>query len=117
VGAGSPQHLRALVGPVAHAPEALAALGRPRDHDAIADAHALDVVAGLLDDAGCGVPEDRRRGRRHEAAGAQRVGDADVDRGDAHHDLMRARRAQLDVLDRERPVEVLEDCSAHGHTV
>lgn len=111
------EHLCALVGPVAHAPEALAALRRAGDHDAIADAHALDHRAGLLDHARRSVAQDGGRDRGDVAARAERVGDADVDRRDPDHDLAVAGGAQLDLLDHQRPADLREDCSPRGHTV
>jgi hypothetical protein len=63
------------------------------------------------------VPEDRRRRRRHVAARAERIGDADVDRGDPDDDLVRLRVAERDLLDHERLPDRVEDCSARGHTV
>jgi hypothetical protein len=56
-GRNAAEHLRALVGPIADAPEALAALRRAGDDDAVAGSHAphvrsqLDVVdhEGLSD--------------------------------------------------------------------
>ena len=111
------EHLRALVGLIADAPEALAALRRAGDHDAVAGAHALDVRPHLFDDARRRVAEDRRRRRGHVPARAERVGDADVDGRDAHDDLVRLGRAQLDLLDHERAPDLLQDCSAHRHTI
>jgi hypothetical protein len=63
------------------------------------------------------VAEDRGRERRDVAAGAQRVGDADVDRRDPDHDLALLRGAQVDLLDDQRTPDRLEDCSPGGHTV
>ena len=111
------EHLRALVGLIADAPEALAALRCAGDDDPVADPQALDVRPDLLDDSRRRVAQDRRRRRGHVPARAERVGDADVDGGDAHDDLVRLGRAQLDVLDHERPSDALQDCSAHRHTI
>ncbi len=111
------EHLRALVGLIADAPEALAALRCAGDDDPVADPHALDVRPDLLDDSRRRVAEDRRRCRGHVTARAERVGDADVDRRDPDDDLVRAGRAQLDLLDHERPPDRLQDCSAHRHTI
>ena len=111
------EHLRALVGPVAHAPEARAALGRAGHDDAVAGAHALDVRPDLLDDPRRRMAEDGGRHGGDVAARAQRIGDADVDRGDPDHDLVGAGGAQLDLLDDQRRPDRLEDCSPRGHTV
>jgi hypothetical protein len=111
------EHLHALVGPVAHAEEALAALRRAGHDDAIADAHAPRRRARRLDDAGRRVPEDGRGRRGNVAARTERIGDADVDGAHPDDDLVGAGLAQLDLLDHERLPDRLEDCSPRGHTV
>ena len=111
------EHLDALVRPVAHAPEALAALGRAGHDHAVPDPHPVDMRPDLLDNARRRVAENGRRHGGDVAAGAERVGDADVDRGDPDHDLVRHGRAQLHLLDDQRPPDLLEDCSPRGHTV
>jgi hypothetical protein len=63
------------------------------------------------------VAQDGGRDRGDVAACAQRVGDADVHRGDPDDDLAVAGRAQVDLLEDQRPVDRLEDCSPRGHTV
>jgi hypothetical protein len=73
-------------------------------HHVIARREPGDPAADGLDDAGALVSgDDRRRGQETRYPG-QQVGVAQAGADDAHHDLVRTRTGQVDVLDAVGPV-------------
>ena len=71
----------------------------------VADLHSGHRGSDLLDCPGPFVPEhDGSQPGRETGVTGHHVGVAHADTGDAHQDLVRAQRAQLDVLDVERAV-------------
>ena len=96
--------------------DALAALRGEQRDDVVARRDERDAVAHALDDAGALVAEHAR----HVAAGigARRrveVGVADAARDEPDERLAGLRLGQLDVLDDERPSELLEHGCAYLH--
>ena len=70
----------------------------------------------LLDDAGSLVAEDARRvAGRIRARGGIEIGVADAARVEADERLALLRLGEVDVLDDERPSELLEDGRANLH--
>ena len=79
---------------------------------------ATEVTSGadLLDDAGALVPEHRRRvAGRVGAGGGVEVRVADAAGDEANENLARPRLGEVDLLDDERPAELLENRSADLH--
>ena len=106
----------AAVGARAEAVDALAALGREQRDHAIARPHARDALADGLDDARALVSEHAGRvARRIGAARGVEVGMADAAGLQAHQHLARLGACELDVLDDERPAELLEHRGADPH--
>ena len=100
----------------AAAVDALAALRREQRHDVVADRERVDALAERLDDARALVAEHRRRvARRVDARGRVEVGVADPAGDQAHQHLARARLGEVDVLDDERPAELLEHRGPDPH--
>ena len=106
----------AAVRPVAAAVDALAALrGEERDH-VVAGTDERDALAHPLDDACALVAEHARRvAGRVGARGRVEVGVAHAARDEAHEHLARLRLREVDLLDRERPTELLEHGGADLH--
>ena len=75
-----------------------------------------DAVADLLDDAGAFVPEHGRRvAGRVGAGGGVEIGVADAAGDEAHENLAGARLGEVDLADRERRTELLEDGGSDLH--
>src|SRR5581483_11040250 len=103
----------AAVGAGTAAVDALAALRREQRDDVVARPHEPDVGPDRLDDAGALVAEDARRVPGRVCAGRRvQVGVANPARGEPDERLPRLRLVELDLLDGERPAELLEDCGA-----
>src|SRR5439155_21937195 len=100
---------------------ALAALRREERDDVVAGRERADALADPLDHARAFVPQHGRRVAGGIGAGGRvQVGVADTARDEAHEDLACFRLSQVDLLDLERPAELLEhrgpDLHAGGPT-
>jgi hypothetical protein len=75
----------------------------------IADVEVTYPLANLLDDACCFVAEYDREGRGVEPIDRVEVGMADAARREAHLHLALTRRVESNLLDDERPAELVQD--------
>jgi hypothetical protein len=91
-----------------------AAFGCAGDDHAVTLADAVHVLPHLLDLACCRMSEDGGRLRSYMAGRREPVGDADGGRPDANDYLVRSRRKELDLLDDQRPAELLENRGPHA---
>ena len=89
-------------GPSSRAVGAVAARGRPREDDLVADADRVDGVADELDDTGTLVTEHHRRRALPLALHLVEVGPADAGSGDPDDDIVRAGLCQVELDDLER---------------
>src|SRR5437879_2073100 len=80
----------------------------------IAGRHRRDAGPHLGDDARALVPDDARWGHGQDAPLDAEVAVTDAAGRELDAHLSLARRGELDVLDRERLVEAVQDGGAHG---
>ena len=86
----------------AQAEEARPARRNPREHDVIARRDRRHLRAGREHDARAFVSEHGRQRVRDRAVLDRQVGVAHAARGDVHVHVVRAERAEAEILDRER---------------
>ena len=96
--------------------DTFAALGREERDDVVARPDERHTLPNRLDDARALVAEDARRiPRRIGAGGRVQIGVADAAGGQPDEHLTRLGLGELDVLDDERPPELLEHRGTDPH--